>query len=31
MAASPESLCCYQAEGESLVESIITGDETWVY
>jgi hypothetical protein len=24
-------LCLYQDEGESFVESIVTGDETWVY
>jgi hypothetical protein len=30
MAASLENLC-YQDEGESLMESIIKGDETWVY
>jgi hypothetical protein len=23
--------CCYQDERESFMESIITGDETWVY
>jgi hypothetical protein len=26
-----ENLCRYQNEGESFVESIVTGDETWVY
>jgi hypothetical protein len=31
MDASLENLCLYQDEGESFVESIITGDETWVY
>jgi hypothetical protein len=31
MDASLESLCHYQDEGESFVESIIAGDETWVY
>jgi hypothetical protein len=30
MAASLENLCRYQDEGESFVESIVTGDETWV-
>jgi histone-lysine N-methyltransferase SETMAR len=28
MAASLENLCHYQVEGESFVESIVTGDET---
>jgi hypothetical protein len=31
MAASFENLCRYQDEGELFVESIVTGDETWVY
>jgi hypothetical protein len=31
MAASLENLCCYQDEGETFVERIIMGDETWVY
>jgi histone-lysine N-methyltransferase SETMAR len=31
MAASLENLCHYQDEGESFMESIITGDKTWVY
>jgi hypothetical protein len=31
MAALLENLCCYQDEGESFVESLVTGDETWVY
>jgi hypothetical protein len=31
MAASLENLCHYQDEGELFLESIITGDETWVY
>jgi hypothetical protein len=31
MAASLENLCHYQDEGESFVERIVTGDETWVY
>jgi hypothetical protein len=31
MAASLENLCHYQDEEESFVESIVTGDETWVY
>jgi hypothetical protein len=31
MAASLEKLCRYQDEGESFVESLVTGDETWVY
>jgi hypothetical protein len=31
MAALLENLCRYQDEGESFVESIITGDERWVY
>jgi hypothetical protein len=31
MAASLENLCHNQHEGESFVESIVTGDETWVY
>jgi hypothetical protein len=31
MAASLENLCSYQDEGELFVESIITGDEIWVY
>jgi hypothetical protein len=26
-----ENGCCYQEEGELLVESIVTGDGTWVY
>jgi hypothetical protein len=30
MASLFEHLCCYQ-DGESFVESIIKGDETWVY
>jgi hypothetical protein len=30
-ATSLENLCRYQDEGELFVESIITGDETWVY
>jgi hypothetical protein len=30
-AASLENLCSYQDEGEFFAESIITGDETWVY
>jgi hypothetical protein len=29
--ASLESLCCYQDEGESFIESIITGNVTCVY
>jgi hypothetical protein len=31
MAASLESLCRCQDEVESFMESIVTGDETWVY
>jgi hypothetical protein len=31
MAASLETLCHYQDEGESFVESNVTGDETWAY
>jgi hypothetical protein len=31
VAASLENLCRYQDEGESFMESIVTGDETWVY
>jgi hypothetical protein len=31
MAALLENLCCYQDEEESFVESIIMGDEIWVY
>jgi hypothetical protein len=31
MAASLENLCRYEDEGESFVENIVTGDETWVY
>jgi hypothetical protein len=31
MAASLENLCCYQDEGELFVESIVMGDETWVF
>jgi outer membrane protein assembly factor BamA len=31
MAASLENLYRYQDEGETFVESIVTGDETWVY
>jgi hypothetical protein len=31
MAASLENLCRYQNEGEEFVESIVTGQETWVY
>jgi hypothetical protein len=31
MAASLENLCRYRDEGESIVENIVTGDETWVY
>jgi hypothetical protein len=31
MAALLENLCLYQDEGESFMESIITGDKTWVY
>jgi hypothetical protein len=31
MAAALESLCRYQHEGESFVESIVTGGETLVY
>jgi hypothetical protein len=31
MAASLENLSHYQDEGESFMESIITGDKTWVY
>jgi histone-lysine N-methyltransferase SETMAR len=31
IAALLENLCRYQDEGESFVESIVTGDETWVY
>jgi hypothetical protein len=30
MVASLENLCHYQ-DGESFVESIVLGDETWVY
>jgi hypothetical protein len=30
MAASLGNLCCYQDEGESFVETIVTGDETSV-
>jgi hypothetical protein len=30
MAASLEDLCCYQ-DGELFVESLIKGDESWVY
>jgi hypothetical protein len=30
MAASLENLCLYQDEGESFVNSIVTGAETWV-
>jgi hypothetical protein len=30
MSVSLENLCRPQDEGESFVESIITGDETWV-
>jgi hypothetical protein len=31
MAASLENRCRYRDEGESFVESIVTGDEMWVY
>jgi hypothetical protein len=31
MAASLEKLCHYQDEGKFFVESIVMGDETWVY
>jgi hypothetical protein len=31
MAALFENLCHYQNEGESLMEIIVMGDETWVY
>jgi hypothetical protein len=31
IAASLENLCRYHDEGESFMESIITGDETWVH
>jgi hypothetical protein len=30
MATSLENLCYYQDEGESFVESIVMGEETWV-
>jgi hypothetical protein len=29
--ASFENLCRYQDEGELYIESIVTGDETWVF
>jgi hypothetical protein len=31
MAASVDNFCRYQDEGEFFVESIVMGDETWVY
>jgi hypothetical protein len=31
MAALLKNVCHYQNEGEMLMESIITGHETWVY
>jgi hypothetical protein len=31
MTASLPNLCHYRDEGESFVENIITGNETWVY
>jgi hypothetical protein len=31
MASSHQNLCCYQDEGESFLESIITGDEIWIH
>jgi hypothetical protein len=30
MTALLENLCHYQDEGESFMENIVTGDETWV-
>jgi hypothetical protein len=31
VSASLENLCHYQDEGESFMESIVKGDETWIY
>jgi hypothetical protein len=31
MAASLENLSCYRDEVELFVESIVTGDEMWIY
>jgi hypothetical protein len=31
ISALPENLCRYQDERESFMESIVMGDETWIY